>query len=152
MQVDSQWRSVEACSITGVTRRQLDWWKRTGLITPTYQGRGRRSADYYSFADLVRLRAVIELRHAGASLQHVRDVVAKLQTLHSDPLRELTFVIFGDQAHVLTPEVETAIRVLDGQITLPKIALREVSDQIAAAIRQHPEMGRQVTIEGRSVA
>lgn len=70
--------------LTGVTQRQLRHWDRIGLLTPSLSGeeRGFPFSRMYAFKDLVSLRVLNKLRNVeGVSLQHLREVSAKLAHL-----------------------------------------------------------------------
>ncbi|MBC7324174.1 MAG: MerR family transcriptional regulator [Moorella sp. (in: Bacteria)] len=80
MTVKLGYRTSEVAKLTGLTKRQLDHWDRTGLFRPSLaQAEGRGSARFYSFSDVVQLRVAKELRDAGVSLQGLRKVVAYLR-------------------------------------------------------------------------
>ena len=80
MTLKQGFRTSEVVRLTGLTRRQLDHWDRTGFIGPSLaRAEGRGSARFYSFRDLVQLRVAKELRDAGVPLQRLRRVVAFLR-------------------------------------------------------------------------
>lgn len=65
--------SSEIIAETGASYRQVDYWTRTGLLTPIDEvspgeGHDRR----YSLDQLYRARAVVALLDAGVSLEAVR--------------------------------------------------------------------------------
>lgn len=64
----------QACKFTGCTPRQLRYWDKVGLVSPSVQGTGGRSGvpRLYSFRDLIALRVVRSLLDGGMSLQRVR--------------------------------------------------------------------------------
>ena len=75
-------RVPEVCRIVGITYRQLDYWARTELVTPSIRdAHGSGSQRLYSFQDLVTLRVIKRLLDAGVSLQRVRSAVEYLQDL-----------------------------------------------------------------------
>lgn len=56
--------------LTGLPYSTLDYWVRTGLITPSVrEGSGRRKTRRWSVLDVVSLRALKELREAGAPVR-----------------------------------------------------------------------------------
>lgn len=58
--------SVEAARRAGVTRRQIDWWDRNGILKPSAQvadGSGSRRA--YTLEDVGRLRVLRQLIALG---------------------------------------------------------------------------------------
>ncbi|MEA2555285.1 MAG: hypothetical protein QOI60_616 [Actinomycetota bacterium] len=80
------YRVPDVCKIVGITYRQLDYWARTDLVTPSVKdARGSGSQRLYSFQDLVTLRVIKSLLDTGVSLQRVRKAVAYLQTMKRRP-------------------------------------------------------------------
>lgn len=66
-------RSPVVCRIAGVSYRQLDYWTRTGLITPSvHDAVGSGSARLWSRDDIVRLRVISAFLDAGVSLRKLR--------------------------------------------------------------------------------
>jgi DNA-binding transcriptional MerR regulator len=79
-------RAPEAKRITGITYRQLDYWTRTGLVTPSVRdAHGSGSQRLYSFQDLATLRVIKGLLDTGVSLQRVRKAVAHLRSMDKRP-------------------------------------------------------------------
>lgn len=78
--------------VTGLTRRQLQYWDEQGFIAPSLaHGHGRGHPRLYDFRDLVSLRVAADLRDQwGISLQQIRKVVVHLRTLdYERPLSQL---------------------------------------------------------------
>ena len=67
------YRVPDVCKLVGISYRQLDYWARTGLVTPSIREAGGSGTQrLYSFRDLVALRVVKSLLDGGMSLQRVR--------------------------------------------------------------------------------
>lgn len=106
--------SQQVTAITGLTRRQLGYWRNTGLIVPQRQTRGGHAR--YTFADLIALKTAKKLKDAGISVQRIRNSIVSLTRFlpHcTAPLRELSLVATGDMVLVL--HRETAFEALSGQ-------------------------------------
>lgn len=91
-------RTSEVVKLTGLTRRRLDYWDRTGFVKPSLAAAdGRGSSRFYSFRDVVQLKVAKELRDAGVPLQTLRKVVARLADCAGleDPLAETRLVVSG---------------------------------------------------------
>src|SRR5207247_8965388 len=74
------YRVPEVCKIVGITYRQLDYWARTELVTPSIRdASGSGTQRLYSFQDLVTLRVIKNLLDTGVSLQRVWRGVLHLQ-------------------------------------------------------------------------
>jgi len=79
-------RAPEAKRIAGISYRQLDYWTRTGLVTPSIKdAHGSGSQRLYSFQDLATLRVIKRLLDTGVSLQKVRTAVAHLRSMDRRP-------------------------------------------------------------------
>ena len=104
----------QVMTITGLSRRQLSYWRTTGLIAPktlTVGGHAR-----YSFADLLALKTAKKLIDAGVSVQRIRKSITSLINFLPSctaPLTELSLVATGDMILVL--HRETAFEALTGQ-------------------------------------
>lgn len=80
------YRVPEVCRIVGISYRQLDYWARTDLVTPSVRdAHGSGSQRLYSFQDLVTLRVIKKLLDTGVSLQRVRKAVEHLQAMKRRP-------------------------------------------------------------------
>ena len=79
-------RAPEAKRIAGITYRQLDYWTRTGLVTPSLNdAHGSGTQRLYSFQDLATLRVIKKLLDTGVSLQRVRTAVEHLRSMDTPP-------------------------------------------------------------------
>jgi DNA-binding transcriptional MerR regulator len=76
------YRVPEVCRIVGISYRQLDYWARTELVTPSIRdAKGSGSQRLYSFRDLVSLKVIKSLLDTGVSLQRVRRAVDYLAAM-----------------------------------------------------------------------
>lgn len=74
------YRGPTVCKIVGISYRQLDYWARTELVTPSVRGaEGSGTQRLYSFDDIVALRVVKRLLDTGVSLQKVRAAIDELR-------------------------------------------------------------------------
>ena len=79
---DEGYRVPDVCRIVGISYRQLDYWARTELVTPSIRdASGSGSQRLYSFPDLVTLRVIKKLLDTGISLQRVRKAVDHLKSM-----------------------------------------------------------------------
>jgi DNA-binding transcriptional MerR regulator len=80
------YRVPDVCRIVGISYRQLDYWARTELVTPSIRdAHGSGSQRLYSFQDLVSLRVIKKLLDTGISLQRVRKAVDHLRSMKRRP-------------------------------------------------------------------
>lgn len=106
--------SQQVMHITGLSRRQLSYWRNTGLIVPKQRTAGGHAR--YSFADLLALKTARKLIDAGVSVQRIRKSITSLTSFLpscSAPLTELSLVATGDMILVL--HREAAFEALSGQ-------------------------------------
>jgi len=106
--------SRQAIQFTGVSQRQLAYWRKIGLIVPSRFSPGGHSR--YSFTDLIALKTARQLIDAGISLQKIRTGIGKLvETLPEikTPLTSLSLVATGDI--ILVFHEGTAFEALSGQ-------------------------------------
>lgn len=104
--------------VTGITKGQLQYWDKQGIVKPSMGASGRGSQRLYTFKDLVQLRAAKSLRDRGLSLQRLRKALANLRKLFPDiekPLAEITFLTDGDTIFVLDRDPKTLLDVLKKQ-------------------------------------
>ncbi len=95
---DQGYRAPQVCTLVGITYRQLDYWARTELLTPSIQtAAGSGTQRRYSFADIVQLKVVKRLLDAGMSLKKIRQAMDILRAeLDSDqPLADVTLLSDG---------------------------------------------------------
>ena len=93
--VEQGFAAPEVCRIVQITYRQLDYWARTELVTPSIRdASGSGTQRLYSFQDLVTLRVIKNLLDTGVSLQRVRNAVEHLRDMDR-PLTEVTLMSDG---------------------------------------------------------
>ena len=71
----------QVMNLTGLSYARLDYWLRPerGIIfTCAVPAKGKGSDRIFSFLDVIRIRAVKQLRDQGVSLQIIRKVLAEL--------------------------------------------------------------------------
>lgn len=103
--VDEQLLAVTrdtAAKIARLSRRRVDYWAETGLVTPSVDRKlsVRRRVRLYGFLDLLALAVAAELTERGVSLQHIRQIVRRLKARgYKDPLTELRYATVAKQLY-----------------------------------------------------
>jgi len=140
------YRVPEVCKVVGITYRQLDYWARTELVTPSVREAGGSGTQrLYSFQDLVQLRIIKQLLETGISLQHVRKAIEYLRTLDR-PVQSMTLI--SDGLRVYTPESpEAVIDLLSQGQGVFAIALGKVEDDLSRRLNAEPA-GRKRALAG----
>jgi len=66
-------RISEVSRVVGATRRQLAYWDKTGLVSPSLRSAsGRGSRRLYSIEDIFELQILMKLLDSSLSLQRIR--------------------------------------------------------------------------------
>jgi DNA-binding transcriptional MerR regulator len=123
------YKTREVVDLLDLSRRQLQYWAKTGLIEPSARTPGGHHR--YSFDDLVALKATKRLIDAGVSVQKIRKSVHALQALLPQvgrPLSELVLVATGDV--VLVFREDTVFEAISGQEWVFEVA--EFQREVAA--------------------
>jgi DNA-binding transcriptional MerR regulator len=152
---ETGYRGPQACKIVGITYRQLDYWTRTGLLTPTIrQAAGSGTQRLFSFNDLLQLKVVKSLTDAGASLQKVRQAIEYVRANLRDDWTELTIATDGDGVYACTSDAEVIDLLRSGQGVLGAVvAVDKVREQLAGDLRElHPvpEKAKAPTVGARA--
>jgi DNA-binding transcriptional MerR regulator len=137
--LDQGFSTRQVSRITGLSARQLGYWRKTGLISPAMLTPGGHAR--YSFIDLVSLKTASRLIDAGVSVQRIRQCLQSLGRFlpNTDtPLRELSLVATGDVVLVLRSG--SAFDALTGQEWILQVADLE---REARHLLQEPEIPRQ---------
>jgi len=82
-----------AAAITGLEQREVDYWARTGLVTPAAptpaRTPGRRTARLDADIDTLALLVAVELRSRGVPMRTVRQALAHLDAGEGHPILEV---------------------------------------------------------------
>ncbi len=103
-------RVPDVCRIVGISYRQLDYWARTELVTPSVRdAKGSGTQRLYSFQDLVTLRVIKQLLDTGIALQKVRAAVEYLRDVGEPPAGT---TLFSDGKNVYARSPEAVVDLL----------------------------------------
>lgn len=133
---------LQAAAITGLSTRQLGYWRKTGLVVPAVRTPGGHAR--YTFTDLIALRAARRLLDANISLQRIRKCLQSLTHFlptADQPLVELSLVVTGDV--VLVFHGERAFDALTGQEWVFPIA--ELAKEVEQLQQVQPQQGELFT-------
>ena len=62
----------EVCSITGLTKKAIEYYEEKGLIAPRVEENGYRN---FSSEDVARLKEISDVRKLGLSIPEIRSVL-----------------------------------------------------------------------------
>lgn len=110
------YRGPTACRAAGITYRQLDYWARTGLVSPAIRpATGSGTHRLYSFRDILVLKVVKRLLDTGVSLQQIRSAVDALRERGISDLAQITLMSDGASVYECTSNDEVIDLVQGGQ-------------------------------------
>ena len=134
-----------ASRLTGVSVRQLRYWDREDFFSPS-MGYADRSVAYsrlYSFKDIVSLKILNTLRNdAHVSLQHLREVKAKLLALGDALWSATTLYVHNKRVAFVNPESDALEEIVSGQglLQIPlQVASNNMRDQINRLKERNPD-------------
>src|SRR2546423_8439593 len=128
------YRVPEVCRVVGISYRQLDYWARTGLVTPSIKEAGGSGTQrLYSFQDLVQLRVIKKLLDAGVSLQRIRSAIDYLRENMKRQPHGITLMSDGSSIYACESEDEIIDLLKRGQGVFA-IALDRVWDDLTGSL------------------
>lgn len=83
-----------AARLSGLSNRQLDYWRSTNLLRPStdYRLSAHRPIRLYDFTDMMSLMVIAELKERGVSTRRVRKIVDRLRRHgYEQPLVQVVF-------------------------------------------------------------
>ena len=125
------------CRLTGVTYRQLDYWARTDLVTPSITAaQGSGSKRTYSYSDVLEVKVIKSLLNSGVALQRARQAVECLRNSLGADLASSSLVL-SDAGSVLAHDDGDLVDLLrGGQGVFNIVPLANVVAELTTTIRQ----------------
>ena len=125
------------CRLTGVTYRQLDYWARTELVTPSITpAHGSGSKRTYSYGDVLEVKVIKSLLSSGLSLARARQAVECLRRSLGADLASSSLVL-SDAGSVLARSDGDLVDLLrGGQGVFNIVPLASVVAELTTTIRQ----------------
>ncbi len=125
----------QVCALVGITYRQLDYWARTGLLTPSLaDASGSGSRRRYTYHDVLELKVIKRLLDSGVSLQSARRAVECLrQDLHAD-LASANLVLTESQSVLARSNDEVVDLLAGGQGVFNIMPLSALVDELEADV------------------
>jgi DNA-binding transcriptional MerR regulator len=132
------YRGPTACAAAGITYRQLDYWARTGLVSPSVRSAsGSGSQRLYSFKDILVLKVVKRLLDTGVSLHNIRLAVDHLRARGVDDLARITLLSDGASVYECTSS-EEVVDLLRGGQGVFGIAVSGALSELVGSLSQLP--------------
>jgi DNA-binding transcriptional MerR regulator len=132
------YRGVTACNAVAISYRQLDYWARTGLVTPSVRdASGSGTQRLYSFRDMVVLKVVKRLLDAGVSLQNIRKAIEALRSRGAEDLAQITLISDGTTVYECRSP-EEVVDLLQGGQGVFGIAISGAFKEIQGSLARLP--------------
>lgn len=134
LNANSGYRGTVAASAVGITYRQLDYWARTDLVSPSVRGaQGSGSQRLYGFKDIIVLKLVKNLLDTGISMQQIRSVVNELRASGISDLAAVTLMSDGATVYLCTSQNEI-IDILNGGQGVFGIAVGTIMREVESTL------------------
>ncbi len=125
----------QVCRLVGITYRQLDYWARTGLLTPSLAtAKGSGSKRRYDYTDVLELKVIKKLLDAGVSLQRARRAVDCLREGLGQDLATTNLVLTPTGSVLARSDGEIVDLLRGGQGVFNIVPLAGVIDDLEAEI------------------
>lgn len=135
---DIGYRGPTACTAAGITYRQLDYWARTGLVSPSVRGaQGSGSQRLYSFTDILVLKVVKRLLDTGVSLHNIRVAISHLRSRGVEDLAGVTLFSDGTSVYECTSP-EEIVDLLQGGQGVFGIAVGGAMKEVTGTLAEFP--------------
>ena len=124
-------------SITGLSKGRLRYWAKTSFFSPSFVEDNPRMpySRFYSFRDIVALRALEKLRvKDNVPLQHLRKVADELNHLKTNLWADTKLYVFNRRVVLVNHQTGVPEEVLSGQSVLSIVlenAIRDTRTEIA---------------------
>ena len=135
--VEMSFSGKKVTEIVGISYRQLDYWTRTELISPSIEkGEGSGSRRRYSYKDLLEIRVIKNLIDGGIKVEKIREIFEYLKENLDQDVTKVNLVISGNKT-VLVKSGDELIDILQkGQGVLNILPLATVKEEVDSAIVQ----------------
>jgi DNA-binding transcriptional MerR regulator len=129
-------RAPDVAKLVGISYRQLDYWARTDLVTPSVQDAGGSGTQReYSFQDIVLLKTIKSLLDTGVNLQRIRKAIDFLRTHLKEPPHGMTLLSDGNKVFAASSPDEVIDLLARGQGVFA-VAVDKVWDDVEGSVRK----------------
>jgi DNA-binding transcriptional MerR regulator len=142
MEQRSNFPTKHVCQITGLTKRQVDYWDRTHFIKPSVmEAQGYGSTRLYSMRDVVQLAVAKKLKDKGISLRKMRKILSFLSKSLFLPsgqseVRRLRLVSDGESLFRLTDNPTAVLDESGGYDLVFVVSIGEIVREVQSEIEQ----------------
>ncbi len=135
--VTTSFSGPTVCRLTGVTYRQLDYWARTDLVTPSITpASGSGSKRAYSYGDVLEVKVIKSLLASGVSLARARQAVECLRQALGADLASASLVLSDSGSVLARGDGELVDLLRGGQGVFNIVPLAGVVAELTTTLRQ----------------
>jgi len=125
----------QVCALVGITYRQLDYWARTGLLTPSIaSANGSGTKRRYAYHDVVEIKVIKQLLDAGVSLNRARQAVECLRDNLGVDLGSASLILSSSTSVLAMSNGEIVDLLAGGQGVLNVVPMAGVVSELQAGI------------------
>jgi DNA-binding transcriptional MerR regulator len=125
------------CRLTGVSYRQLDYWARTDLVTPSITpASGSGSKRAYSYGDVLEVKVIKSLLDSGLSLARARQAVGCLRDALGSDLASFSLVLSDAGSVLARSDGELVDLLRGGQGVFNIVPLGGVVAELTSTLRE----------------
>jgi DNA-binding transcriptional MerR regulator len=127
--------TTEVSHIVGASRRQLAYWDKTSLLSPSLRAAsGRGSRRLYSVQDIVELKILLGLLKGSLSLQRIRTSFRFIREW-PEPLSSLIILTDGETIYLYQDENLLVDTLKHGQTVL-RIAVQDLITEVQEKVSE----------------
>jgi DNA-binding transcriptional MerR regulator len=135
----------KVCRVTGVTYRQLDYWARTDLVTPSITpAHGSGSKRMYSYRDVLEVKVIKSLLDSGVSLARARQAVECLRNSLGADLSSSSLVL-SENGSVLADYDGLVDLLRGGQGVFNVVSMANMVAELTTVMNDIDEKSEKVT-------
>ena len=119
--------------MVGATHRQLAYWDKTGLVSPSLRSAsGRGSRRLYSTEDILELKILVRLLHSSLTLQRIRP---SFRFIRSQSKTVASFIVLTDGKTVyFYQDKDVLVDTLKQGQTVLRIAVQDLISEVQATL------------------
>jgi DNA-binding transcriptional MerR regulator len=125
----------KVCRLTGVTYRQLDYWARTNLVTPSIAAAaGSGSKRTYAYGDVLEVKVIKSMLDAGLALARARQAVECLRANLGEDLGSASLVLTNSGPLLASSDGALVDLLRGGQGVFNVVALAPMVEELQQEI------------------
>jgi DNA-binding transcriptional MerR regulator len=133
----ASFRISEVSRVVGATNRQLAYWDKTGLVSPSLKSAsGRGSGRLYSIEDIIELKIVTKLLNSSLPLQRIRSSFGFIRS-QAKTLASVLILTDGKTVYFYEDDNVLVDTLKEGQ-TVSRIAVQDLIAEMQEKLAEKP--------------